>query len=76
MKWGRGGRFRGGDEQHGSESAGKGRREGLPRMREAAAPDPGRGAGDPVERGLGGEEEEGGDELLGWNLQVLYWDGK
>jgi hypothetical protein len=46
-------------------------------MREAAAPDPGRGAGDPVERGLGGEEEEeGGDELLGWNLQVLYWDGK
>jgi hypothetical protein len=45
-------------------------------MREAAALDPGRGAGDPVERGLGGEEEEGGDELLGWNLQVLYWDGK
>jgi len=66
VKWGRGGRFRGGDEQHGSESAGKGRREGLPRMREAAAPDPGRGAGDPVERawrgGGGGRRRAAGLE--------------
>lgn len=61
-----GGRFRVGDEQHGSEAAGKGQRDGLPRMREPAAPGAGQGGSGGSRLGVGGEETR----WLGCNLGV------